>query len=120
MRQFEIMPRNPEAKGLEFQSSIYELVYGGQAHNLICEVYVTAEAENIKRALNSHDELLAACEALVTAAANERKTHDAWMRADDDSIEACLSLGDEYEDACATTIICENAARAAIAKAKGE
>jgi hypothetical protein len=60
MRTFEIMPRDPEAKGLEFQSSVYEPV--DNYHNLICEVYVTAEAENIKRALNSHAELVQACE----------------------------------------------------------
>jgi hypothetical protein len=61
MRQFEIMPRDPNAKGLNFQSSIYEPVDGGRAHNLICEVYLTEEAEHIKRCLNSHADLLEAC-----------------------------------------------------------
>lgn len=58
-RTFEIMPRNPDAKGLEFQSSIYELMRHG--HNLICEVYITEEAENIKRALNAYPDLLSMC-----------------------------------------------------------
>jgi hypothetical protein len=53
------MPRDPEAKGLEFQSSIYEP--RGHAHNLICEVYLTEEAEYINRCLNSHADLLEAC-----------------------------------------------------------
>jgi hypothetical protein len=72
-RQFEIMPRNPEAKGLEFQSSIYEPLPG--CHNLICEVYVTAEAENIKRALNSQPDLLQACEVAQALIQSFDKAH---------------------------------------------
>lgn len=45
------MPRNPESSGLEFQSSVYQLRRG--AHNLICEVYITEEAERIASLLNA-------------------------------------------------------------------
>lgn len=57
-RTFEIMLCDPNAKGLNFQAGIYEPL--GGAHNLICEVYTTSEAEYIKHRLNTYDELLAA------------------------------------------------------------
>lgn len=56
-RTFEIMPRNPEAKGLGFQSSIYEPK--AAHHNLICEVYRTEEAEYIKACLNANEDIYA-------------------------------------------------------------
>jgi hypothetical protein len=42
MEIYEIMPRNPQAKGLEFQAGIYVPTGGG--HMLIAEVYDTASA----------------------------------------------------------------------------
>ena len=66
-RTFEIMPRDPIAKGLQFQSSIYEPIFNGRAHNLICEVYIANEAEYIKHRLNTYDDLLASCEMAMLA-----------------------------------------------------
>lgn len=65
MRTFEIMPRDPSAKGLNFQSSIYEPI--GNGHNLICEVYLTEEAEYIKQALNGYDPLVKAAQSDIYA-----------------------------------------------------
>lgn len=62
-------------------------------------------------------ELLAALEALVDAIEHERKAQDAMIRALSPSGRE--RTADAYEDACATTIIRENVARAAIRKARG-
>lgn len=63
---FKVMPRNPAAQGLEFQSSVYEDL--GGAHNLICEVYVTSWAEKIAAALNERETQAQRIKALETAA----------------------------------------------------
>lgn len=46
---FEIMPRNSQGKGLEFQAGVYYPTGGG--HRLIAEAYITADAVGISDAM---------------------------------------------------------------------
>ncbi len=48
--RYYVMPRNPAASGLEFQSSVYRL--WDYCHEMICETYTMQGAELIAKALN--------------------------------------------------------------------
>lgn len=72
------------------------------------------------RLIAAAPELLSTLQALCDAVQVERKAQDTYIQASSDVNDDTFdTAADAYQDACATTIICEVAARAAIAKARG-
>lgn len=61
--KWKVMPRNPNAEGLEFQAGLY--ADHGKYHDLIAEVYTMARAEQIAREHNEVERLLAVMEKIA-------------------------------------------------------
>jgi hypothetical protein len=82
-------------QSIGYPALVYQVERADDAHDLIADLRTQL------------DQARGHVEALVGAIERERTAQDAHLRAEDDE-----TLWDDYEDACASTIIVENAARA--------
>lgn len=87
--------------------------HGMELSDAAVVAHLNGHAAALREALRELAEARGHVEALAKAVARERTAQDAYIRAEGDADEpAWDAIADNYQDACASTIIAENAARA--------